>query len=288
MACHDGRSASNQTEFFAGLHSGIACEDCHGPGQAHVRAGGRNGLLIANPGRHPFGDGANVCAKCHEDVTEGHKQTAHFQSRAAACVDCHNVHKEGGMVFSTPNNTFLDNQGYVQLCGECHERQTEEFLASTHAMSDVATCGACHNMHVDDTFTAPVADNQLCQQCHASFFLGLDSEEAVDIHTGMFHPVDPAGSGASNCVECHMPPARRTNQDDGPHDHTLFTIPPAQSNEMIAAGLAPHPNSCSGIMGCHDADVPGSGAPFDLDSIDDNAALQEAYEGIGEIPEGKQ
>jgi len=284
LACHDGRSASDKQEFTHGLHAAVDCEDCHGAGLAHVQAGGRGGLFITEPGRSPFDGTPALCAQCHDPETAGHELTAHFSMEAASCNTCHDVHKRGAMTFSTPNATPLDNAGYQQLCGSCHEEQTEQFMASTHAASEVATCASCHNMHRETTFTAPPGNNQLCQQCHAGFFLGLDTEEAVDLHTGTFHPVDPAGSGASRCVSCHMVPMDRTHQDIGAHDHTFETVPPASSNEMIAAGLAPHPNSCAGTTGCHDPGVPGSGQPHNVDSVEDNARLQEIYELIGVIP----
>ncbi|MBI1320242.1 MAG: hypothetical protein GC168_15050 [Candidatus Hydrogenedens sp.] len=285
LACHDGRSAPDKREFLDGVHAAIDCEDCHGPGLGHVRAGGRGGLLIANPGESPFGHTPALCSQCHEAEVAGHALTAHAGAKAASCNTCHDVHKTGAMPFSTPNKTPLGNAGYQKLCGECHETQTEQFALSVHATSNVATCAACHNPHLETTFTAPPENNQLCQQCHGGFFLGLDTEEAVDIHTGDFHPVDPAGTGASRCVSCHMVPLRANNQARSPHDHTFNTVAPSDTAAMIAAGLAPHPNSCAGTLGCHDAGTPGSGEPFDLNSIADNETLQALYEQIGLIPE---
>lgn len=280
LACHDGRSAPDKREFTLGLHASIACEDCHGPGLAHVRAGGRAGLFIQDPGRSPFGITPDLCSKCHEEQVAGHEMTGHFGSESASCTTCHDVHKRGAMPFSTANNAPLDNAGFAKLCGQCHVEQTEQFLSSAHATSNVATCATCHDMHRQTTFTAPPQNNQLCQQCHASFYLGLDTEEAVQAHVGAFHPLDPEGTGSGRCVTCHMVPMERDNQATSPHDHTFMTVPPATSNEAIAAGFSPAPNSCAGITGCHDAGVPGSGTPFDLDNPQDNETLQAIYDQI--------
>lgn len=283
LACHDGRSGPDKREFTQGLHAGIDCEDCHGGGLAHVRAGGRAGLFIADLNRRPFDDGAALCARCHEEQAEGHAFTAHFASEAASCNTCHDVHKRGAMPFSTANGAPLDNKGYQQLCGTCHGVETEQFMQSAHAKSEVATCGACHDQHQETTFTAPPENNQLCQQCHASFFLGLDSQEAVQEHIGEFHPVDPEGTGSGRCTTCHMVPLDRAGQGDGVHDHTFMTLPPAVSNEQIAAGLQPQPNSCAGITGCHDVAVPGSGTPYSVDRVEDNELLQQIFEEIGVV-----
>jgi predicted CXXCH cytochrome family protein len=286
LACHDGFSASNKLEFTKSPHNSIACETCHGPGDAHIRNGGRNGLFVLNPGDAPFVVRHEACADCHNQQIDGFLDTAHFTARAATCTDCHDVHRKLGLAVASNSASSLDVSGYANLCGDCHGVQTNDFLLSGHAQLNVATCGSCHNPHVENQFQASPIDNSMCLQCHASFELGFDTEAAIDAHTGAFHPVDPAGTGASRCTECHLPPLERFNQDDGPHDHTLFTIPPAFSNEAIALGVSPiPPNSCSGIMGCHDADVPNSGMPFDVEDMDDNDALQALYEMIGEVPD---
>lgn len=286
LACHDGRSGPDKREFMQGLHAGIDCEDCHGSGLAHVRAGGRAGLFIGDPGRSPFEGTPALCSRCHEEAVEGHAFTSHFTAEAASCNTCHDVHKQGAMSFSTPNATKLDNAGYQQLCGKCHDVETEQFMQSAHAKSNVATCGACHNMHQDTTFTAPPENNQLCQQCHASFFLGLDTPEAVAQHVGDFHPVDPEGTGSGRCVTCHMVPMDRDDQLFAAHDHTFLPLPPSVSNEQIAGGLQPQPNSCAGITGCHDAGVPGSGTPYSVDNVQDNELLQQIYDEIGAVNGG--
>ena len=82
-----------------------------------------------------------------------------------------------------------------------------------------------------------------------------------------------------------MPPARYDNQDRAPHDHSLLTIAPTETNAMIDAGQAPRPNSCAGITGCHDAGVPGSGTPYDFANTADNDTLQAFYDAIGVVPD---
>lgn len=286
LACHDGRSASDQRAYLDSPHKAIDCEACHGPGAAHVRNGGRGGLLIDNPGRRSFAQAHLFCGDCHDDITADFDQTAHFKSGRATCTDCHNVHAPGAMTVALSGTPAQDIPAFGQLCGTCHSSQYDQFLQSGHAVSGVATCASCHNVHRAAPFTQSPTDNRLCLQCHGSAFLGFDSEAAIDAHTGAFHPVDPVGSGSSRCTACHMPPLDRMRQADGPHDHTLFTIPPLASNEAAEMGIDPvPPNSCSGTIGCHDANVPGSGLPFDVDNPLDNVALQTFYESIGGIPQ---
>ena len=291
LACHDGRSATDHREFLDSPHASLSCESCHGPGLNHVRNGGRFGLFIDNPGRLPFEKRHEACADCHSDAMAeggnsvgGFLATAHFAGGGATCTDCHNVHKQGGMAISSPSPTQFSNDNYATLCGQCHEGQVDEFLLSKHAESDVATCSSCHDMHAAGMFRANPQDNRLCLQCHQSFALGFETDADVQFHTGEFHPVDPAGSGSSRCTGCHLPPVASNNALEA-HDHTLFTIPPIATNEAVQQGADPAPaNSCAGVTGCHDANVPASGPAYDENDLDNNAALQSLYEMLGAQP----
>lgn len=292
LACHDGRSATDKREYRESPHGAISCETCHGGGLTHVREGGRLGLFIENPDRMPFGERHLACIECHADVLEhggntsgNFLATAHFEAGAATCTDCHDVHKMGGMSFSSVSPARFGNDNYARLCGQCHEGAVGEFQMSTHAQLDVATCSSCHDMHAGDMFRANPKNNQLCIQCHGSFALGFETDGDTDFHTGPFHPVDPAGSGASRCTGCHLPPVLDTNGVSAGHDHTLFTIPPIATNEAVSSGVSPAPpNSCAGVTGCHDAGVAGSGMPHDERDLDSNSNLQLLYEMLGAQP----
>lgn len=284
LACHDGRVAPDVRSFTQGAHTGVACEVCHGNGYLHARNPQVGELLISNPGELPFPDSMNVCATCHDQQVDGHLAAPHGAIAGLTCFDCHNVHRANGMVTGPETSEALGNETFQQLCQRCHESQTGGFLASVHAVTEVANCASCHDVHRPGGLALSATDNSLCLQCHTD--LGFDTEEAVGIHTGFFHPVDPAGTGASRCTGCHLPPEARSADDSAPHDHSLATIPPSFSNEQMDLGVAPAPpNSCSGVAGCHDPGAETSGAPHNPDSRAQNEVLQQLYdEFIGEIP----
>jgi hypothetical protein len=282
LACHDGRSGTDQRSFHSGAHAALDCEACHGDGYLHVRNGGRSGLFIDNPERRPFLQSMNDCARCHQDKLAGHMQTKHGTSGEVSCHACHDVHKPNGMTAGTSAPQQFTKQDYAQLCGQCHFVEVDTFMKSAHANFSPMSCGTCHDMHIPTTYPVSHINNQLCQQCHGSFAFGLDSPQRVDFHTGEFHPVDPAGTGASRCTGCHMPPVQQGPR--APVDHLMLTVPPLFTNQEVARGISPPPpNSCSGVAGCHDPGVPTSGQPHNPNDLNQNAALQPLYETTGGI-----
>lgn len=230
FACHDGRLAPDQRSFVESAHflNGIQCEECHGPGFAHVRVGGRNGVFIEPLNDRPVSEAHLLCAKCHASPTSGFLASGHFLLGAATCTDCHNVHTATGL-------------------------------------------------------TAPQETNALCQQCHSAF--EFPNVEAVDFHTGPFHPVDPAGSGASRCSNCHMPPLEQRIPRGGPRSHTMRVVSPQDVLDAAAMGVTPlPPSSCAGVAGCHDPAVPGSGPPRDPNDLELLESLIPFFELIGGVP----
>lgn len=285
LACHDGRTSVDQRTFLDGAHRSLECEECHGSGILHVRNGGRGGLFIDNPGDLSFDESYSLCQRCHEENVDGYLGTRHAETRAATCQSCHDVHTENGLRAEAASDGRFNAAAQVELCGSCHGLQTDDFMLSGHAQFGVASCASCHDAHQSDLFAETPEDNSLCLQCHASGLLGFDTIANIDFHTGLFHPVDPLGSGSSRCTACHLPPLEEAGQPDVPHDHTLFTVPPIATVQAAFQGVFPlPPNSCAGVMGCHDPNVPGSGSPRDVTDLALNEILQPIYASIGKDP----
>lgn len=224
--------------------------------------------------------GVQLCLQCHNGVEAPYR--LEFPVGTHKFLECERCHGEGYLHIRVGGRNGLHivdpselpfHQTYA-TCAECHARRAEEFVESVHAQAQAATCFTCHDVHTPEETVLPIADNTLCLSCHQH--LGFPDDEAVQAHTR--HPVDPLGTGASRCTSCHMPPLRRTNQDDGPHDHTWATIPPIASALAAEAGVTPvPPNSCAGTAGCHDGTIPT--APlFDVDNPDVMRVIQNLYE----------
>ncbi len=115
---------------------GIGCEECHGPGSAHVTEPKKNKLKVDTT--------AESCGKCHQRgglqpaaLAKGgfirhHEQFNELTGGAhkdLSCMECHDPHKRA----------ILIRTG----CGECHQDQTASYAKSLHGKSGIS-CIECH------------------------------------------------------------------------------------------------------------------------------------------------
>ncbi len=139
----------------AGLKD-TACENCHGPGSLHVKAGGGAGTIV-NPGKSP-----ETCFQCHLDK-RGQFSLPHSHPVLAgkmSCGDCHNPH-EGDAVAGS--GAALADQNAA--CVKCHTAQKGPFVFVHNAMKE--GCTSCHNPHGSVNAKMLVArDANLCLRCH--------------------------------------------------------------------------------------------------------------------------
>jgi predicted CXXCH cytochrome family protein len=224
--------------------------------------------------------GTTVCLTCHNGQLapdrSAFKDSPHYD---IGCEKCHgpgywHVRNGGRSGLFINNLEHLNFEESTNACVQCHLEQKDGFLNSDHATKQAVRCVDCHDVHSAQWNRWNDKNNDLCLHCHASY--GFDTNTEIESHT--HHPVDPQVTGASRCTGCHMPPLQRDAQASGPHSHSFQPIPPIQSNEAAASGIQPAPpNSCSGIMGCHDGSVVT--APiFDVDNTQLNGLIQILYD----------
>src|SRR5262249_37331615 len=73
----------------------LGCEACHGPGKAHVDAGGGKDtfeIRFPKDSTTPVEERNSACLSCHTKGDQMFWTGSAHQSRAMACVDCHQVH----------------------------------------------------------------------------------------------------------------------------------------------------------------------------------------------------
>jgi len=201
---------------------GIACEACHGPGDAHEAANrdplrrhalqrsDRPDPTIVHPERLDQAASLDLCGRCHgkwgareefrdqvfrsgDRFVPGHDPlTDHYidpTERAGGVYD----ETMSGYFWpdGSPRPTAMEYQG-VKL--------------SPCATRGPMTCLSCHSMHdadpddqlrfPDDPATADFEDDEACLQCH-------DAYRAAEFRVAHTH--HEATSEGSRCVNCHMP-----------------------------------------------------------------------------------
>jgi formate-dependent nitrite reductase cytochrome c552 subunit len=210
---------------------GIACEECHGPGEAHVLANQNPARRYAMRDEKQIDDTivlptrlspklqSHVCGQCHgiyfDQVLDAHNAYEPGQDVTAERELVRfgkNPIREAEMAEKMgpdylPGLFWSD--GMVRVSGREFNGLVESPCA-THGDESrgVMSCLSCHSSHqhgddprplktwADDQLKPGMRGNQACTQCHESFA----QEKELIAHT--HHAADSSGS---LCFNCHMP-----------------------------------------------------------------------------------
>jgi DmsE family decaheme c-type cytochrome len=140
------------------------CEACHGPGRAHVEAGGGRGVGGILTFRTESATArADACLTCHQQEAERFlfRQSEH-KLMGIACDGCHTAHRP-----KAPEH--LLRQPTPALCFSCHQEVRQDFaLPVRHrVLEGDLTCTACHTPHGSlSRFSLRGVANQTCTKCH--------------------------------------------------------------------------------------------------------------------------
>lgn len=180
FACHDLEEAFKKNPHYSAWEdeskpwSERGCETCHGPGQAHMDAGG-DVEQIFRFDKASAKDISETCLDCHLKSTE---EVASFLRNehglnSVACTECHSIH--------TPRvEQALLKARQPALCYDCHNEVRGQFNRPFHhkVHEGLLKCTDCHDQHGGYTsFTSGLVANtrQLsssmgnwegCANCH--------------------------------------------------------------------------------------------------------------------------
>jgi len=174
LGCH-----TSQAETFSHTLMGrigqtqkgkFECENCHGPGSAHVKAGGgrgAGGIISFRPDdpNHTAEESNGVCLACHErgDRTNWHGST--HEERGLYCTNCHTIMK------AVSRKNQLKTAWEPDTCFQCHKDRRAQMFRSSHMplREGKIVCSDCHNPHGSFTEALLRKDsiNDTCYTCHA-------------------------------------------------------------------------------------------------------------------------
>jgi len=181
------------------------CESCHGPGRTHVEAGGTKETIpvrFTEDSKNTVAEKNFACSQCHSRKNQLFWMGSPHESRAIACVDCHQAHQERHTSLSDESrfNTPLTENGSLketqpELCLRCHQMRRAQLQRSSHMpyREGKVTCTSCHNPHgtPNPTQLRQATVNENCLSCHTE-------------RRGPFlweHP--PVMENCANCHEAH-------------------------------------------------------------------------------------
>ena len=258
QGCHESQFNHFSRTAHAKLHKAgwsateQGCESCHGPGKAHVEAGGDKTRIRTFENESPKSISEN-CLGCHSgrDEHNNYLRGEHWRNDVG-CTDCHSPHgevaqpKTESLTFraqsasfkgeATPLKMLKNNE--QSLCIKCHNEMKAQFTQPFHhkVLEGAMKCSDCHNPHggfqTKQTRLATGADAS-CLKCHTDKQGPFVFEHAPLKTEGCTACHSP--HGASNprllkrstvqqlCLECHSN-AHEIGAPGTPSFHNLATV----------------------------------------------------------------
>ncbi len=190
------------------------CENCHGPGSAHVKAGGGRGvggIISFRPEdlSRTADENNAICLTCHQRGDRTYWSGSTHETRGLMCTNCHTVMKQVSRKFQIKTAFEPDT------CFQCHKDRRAQMFRTSHMplREGKMVCSDCHNPHGSAT-EAMLRENSIndnCYKCHAEK-RGPFLFEHTPVRENCLNCHDPHGSVNEYllkisrprlCTECH-------------------------------------------------------------------------------------
>ena len=217
LGCHSAVAATYATTLMGRLQrtgKSLECETCHGPGSAHVKAGGGRGVggiisYRANDLSRTAEENNAICLGCHERGERAYWEGSVHQVRGLACTNCHTIMRAVSAQYQ------LKTAFQPDTCFQCHKDRRAQMYRSSHMpmREGKVVCADCHNPHGSTTEALLRQDsiNDNCYTCHAEK-RGPYLFEHAPVRENCLNCHDPHGSinefslkmsRPRLCFECH-------------------------------------------------------------------------------------
>ena len=220
-ACHEETVAAFKDSIHGqkgfSMRSSHACETCHGPGKAHVDAGGGKGTMVTVQSLAKDKRAA-MCLTCHERGAQMDWSGSVHDSRGLACQDCHSVHNPG-------IDKAQLKEPETDLCFTCHKQKKSQFFRSSHhpVREGKMECSSCHNPHAveEGKLVDQEAVTEACYRCHAEK-RGPFLWDHVPVREGCATCHEPHGSNHVKMLRAKEPFLCQRCHSDTRHPGTLY------------------------------------------------------------------
>jgi DmsE family decaheme c-type cytochrome len=175
------------------------CESCHGPGKAHVDAGGDIETVVNAFSEMKPKQIITVCLKCHQnEFNRVNILRSEHTEHGVACTSCHSIHGGENVRFQLAKSTE------VETCSGCHADVKAQFnLVSKHHVNEgLMKCSDCHNPHGGFTPTFGMGQtSKMLVQAHNN------EQPCVKCHVDKRGPFvfDHQTGQSDGCISCHRP-----------------------------------------------------------------------------------
>jgi DmsE family decaheme c-type cytochrome len=174
LGCHASQAAAFSETIMGRLQKKTPgqfnCENCHGAGSLHVKAGGGRGVggIISfrpNDTSRSADENNAICLGCHQRGDRTYWDGSTHETRGLQCSNCHTVMRN----VSLKHNTKTAWE--PETCFQCHKDRRAQLYRTSHMplREGKMVCSDCHNPHGSQTEAMLRQDsiNDNCYKCHA-------------------------------------------------------------------------------------------------------------------------